>query len=515
VEWLDEGSTTLDEGSATLDVVHPPLARVLVGLGPFFDGARSRTADGEPAPEGAALYEGGRYAHRLRLARIAVLPFFLVAIGVVWWWSRSAFGTGAAVAAVALFSTLPPVLAHAGLATTDMVFAALLGGAVLAFANWVRAPWLRNAFLFGILAGLACLTNLSALIFLPAGAAGVLIVRSIFRLEHAPETAPSHSAGFFLFLLVGFLVIWGGYEFSVGPLVHPENRPHAVLDRVAAGDAEFKTTLYELTEAPVFPAPAFWQGINAARIKNARGHAGFILGRRLDDGGVWYFFPVALGMKTPLAFLLLAGAGIVLACRIAVRSRDWYTLAPFTAALLMLLAVLPANINLGVRHVLPLYLLLAPLAGLALASLFRARIIGIVIGVATLAWHVSASALAHPDYLAYFNELAGDDPSAVLVDSDLDWGQDLYRLGDTLDSLHVESVALAYFGTADPDSAGLPPYRRLPPGERTEGWVAVSRTLLRQDPGYAWLEAYAPAAEAGRSIAIYDIPPEGTVPGTP
>jgi hypothetical protein len=510
LQWLEEGTTTLD-------VMHPPLARALVALGPSVDGARFRTPDGAPVPENAVLYEGGDYARRLTLARIAVLPFFLIAIWVVWSWSRSAYGTGAGVAAVALFSTLPPVLAHAGLATTDMVFAALLGAAVLAFANWVRNPWLHNAFLFAVLAGLACLAKLSALVFLPAAMIGILIARAVSRDEHAPEKAPSHSAGVLLFLFVGFLVIWGGYRFAVGPLVVPETRPHAVLDRLAGDDAELDTTFYEVAEAKVYPAPAFWRGLNAARAKNARGQAEFLLGRRLENHGTWTFFPVALGMKTPLAFLLLTGAGIVLVIVLAARGGGWYVLAPFTAALCLLLAALPSNINLGVRHVLPIYVLLAPLAGFALASLFRARILGIVIGVAALAWHVSASVLTHPDYLAYFNELAGNDPSTVLVDSDLDWGQDLYRLGAVLDSLDAGEVALAYFGTANPDSAGLPAFRTLPPGEPREGWVAVSYTLLRADSGYDWLAAYEPVATAGRSIAVYDVPPpsEDTAPVTP
>jgi hypothetical protein len=509
LEWLEEGTVTQD-------VMHAPLARALVALGPSVDGARFRTPEGDPVPEAAVLYEGGDYFHRLTLARIAVLPFFLIAIWVVWAWSRSAFGTGAAVAAVALFSTLPPVLAHAGLATTDMIFTALLGAAVLAFANWVRNPWLHNAFFFGILAALACLAKLSGLLFLPAAMIGVLVVRLIVRGERAPERAPSHSAGVLLFLLTGFVVIWGGYRFAVGPLVSPETRPHAVLDRVAGDDEEFRTTLYEAAEAGVYPAPAFWRGLNAARAKNARGHAGFLLGRRLEDHGTWTFFPAAFGVKTPLAFLLLAGAGIVLAVILAARGGGWTVLAPLAAAVCVLLVTLPSNINLGVRHVLPLYVFLAPLGGLALASLFRARILGIVIGVAALAWQVSASVLVHPDYLAYFNELAGDDPSTVLVDSDLDWGQDLYRLGAVLDSLDAGDAGLAYFGTANPDSAGLPGFRALPPGERREGWVAVSYTLLRVNPGYDWLAPYEPAATAGRSIAVYDVPPpEDTAPGTP
>src|SRR5947207_7547481 len=80
---------------------------------------------------------------------------------------------------------------------------------------------------------------------------------------------------------------------------------------------------------------------------------------------------------------------------------------------------------------------------------------------------------AHPDHLAYFNALAGPHPERVLVDSNLDWGQDVYRLRDTLAARGVrDSVLIAYFGTALPSATGIIPRSRvLGLREHPTGWI--------------------------------------------
>jgi hypothetical protein len=129
-----------------------------------------------------------------------------------------------------------------------------------------------------------------------------------------------------------------------------------------------------------------------------------------------------------------------------------------------------------------------------------------------LGWHLTASIRAHPDYLAYFNELAGDHPERILVDSDLDSGQDLKRLADTLRARRVPAVWLAYAGSATVAEHGLPPVRWLEPHQRVTGWVAVSLYSLKlgslDRPGhddFAWLEQYTPVSRVGRSIRLYYI----------
>jgi hypothetical protein len=120
-------------------------------------------------------------------------------------------------------------------------------------------------------------------------------------------------------------------------------------------------------------------------------------------------------------------------------------------------------------------------------------------------------ATAYPDYLAYFNPLAGRHPERVLVDSNLDWGQDLYRLRDTLVARDIrDSVRVAYFGTADLAAVGVPNARLLGLHERPTGWIAASETFLAGEwvgHAYQWLLDYPPATRIGPSMRLWYIPP--------
>ena len=170
------GMEYLDKGVYKLEPQHPPLSRVAAALGPYLAGIRSSGfldhGRFEMNDEGlTVLYHEHRYGRNLTLARLGILPFFWVACLVIYRWGRRWFDPVIAVAALFLFSFLPPVLAHAGLATTDMALTAFLAAALLAALNWVRQPSPRSALWFGAAGGLAVLSKFSALAFFPAAAA--------------------------------------------------------------------------------------------------------------------------------------------------------------------------------------------------------------------------------------------------------------------------------------------------------------------------------------------------------
>jgi len=176
---------------------------------------------------------------------------------------------------------------------------------------------------------------------------------------------------------------------------------------------------------------------------------------------------------------------------------------------------------LGGRYILAVYPFLAITAGFGAAALWnfsRNRAAARAAVVALLLWQLISSARIHPDYLAYFNEFAGGNPDRILVDSDLDWGQDLLRLADTLRMRGIDTVSIAYFGTADLSRHNLPRLLRLDPYQQARGWIAISETAFKMGSasadyktpydGYSWLEAYQPVAMVGRSIRLYYLPPE-------
>ena len=125
-----------------------------------------------------------------------------------------------------------------------------------------------------------------------------------------------------------------------------------------------------------------------------------------------------------------------------------------------------------------------------------------------LLWHLIAGTVAHPDYLAYFNFLAMGHPERIVVDSDLDWGQDLVRLSKYARKRNITELSLAYFGTADIRRHGLPTIRQLRRNKPTTGWVAISLFSLKTNPAYKWLETYEPITTIGKSIRLYYIPGE-------
>src|SRR5205085_12510447 len=155
----------------------------------------------------------------------------------------------------------------------------------------------------------------------------------------------------------------------------------------------------------------------------------------IRNTGWSYFFPVALAVKTPIAWLLLLIYGAALC--LARRARVVYLL-PLAFSLGILLPSMTSHVNIGLRHILPIYVGLSILAAVGLASLIEraqtARWAGVA-AVALVGWLTVTGAMRHPDYLAYFNEFAADHPERILVDSDLDWGQDTIRLARRLKEL--------------------------------------------------------------------------------
>ena len=227
--------------------------------------------------------------------------------------------------------------------------------------------------------------------------------------------------------------------------------------------------------------------------------------------GWWYFYLVALAVKTPLPLLLLGLTGLGHAERARLREANVYRWPRLRASRsILLFCCLYSHINIGVRHVLIAYPLLAMGAGLCapIAVAALAEAIGACRDAALLCWQVAILAYAYPDYLAYFNPLAGEHPERILVDSDLDWGgQDLRRLERVLAARQVSELWIGYKGTAD---LSLEPYRRISrskPNQPVHGWVAITMLTLLEDPaGYDWLRQYRPVQRVGQSFELYFIP---------
>ena len=521
IEWLDRGTYNYSGEQ-------PPLAPVFLSFGPYLAGVRNQAHD-EVWKEGEALLYSSSPTKTLTLARLGILPFFLLATGVVWIWSRRLFGEESAFWAVALFTFLPPVLAHAGLATTDMALTACLLFAVYVFSVWLvrRSP--ARDMLLGLSLGLAVLAKFSTFVFLPVCVATILGSYWVVRrpsVQVLGESLKARIKPLCLVLVAAFLVVWAGYRFSLTPFEARDERPHESVMRLLHLDglsqqSRLRQLSYAAIETPT-PLGTLLRGVNTVRRHNSTGHRTWFMGEYRR--GSWrMFFPVTLAVKTPLAFLALYGIGVFAVWKQFRRGRDPSILAPFLCSAATLLAVIPSNINIGVRHVLPIYGFMAVVAGLAVARSFQAkRLTTSVLAAILLLWLALSSLRSHPDYLAYFNELAGDHPERIVIYSDLDWGgQDLLRLPPVLKSLGVTewSLGLSTRSHVNPFRHNLPPFHLLIPYQPTKGWVAINLQALffenaarreeegRQAGPYEWLHQYKPVARAGKTFWIYYIPP--------
>src|SRR5215469_11409409 len=199
-EHLAAGVELLDRGKYEYDTEHPPLGRVLLALGPYLAGARSF---GTPPPEGTLegvdiLYSGGHagnYWRYLTLARLGTLPFLPLLLFATWLWARRLFDSqGAALLAVLLLVSVPPVLGHAALASLDVAAAATILLAVYLLQRWLLSGTPRDAAFFGLASGLAVATKFSGVPFIGLSLAALAAVRWLIARKAAPPRSASAGA---------------------------------------------------------------------------------------------------------------------------------------------------------------------------------------------------------------------------------------------------------------------------------------------------------------------------------
>jgi Dolichyl-phosphate-mannose-protein mannosyltransferase len=491
MEWLDKGTYNLGP-------FHPPLARIAMAVGPYLYGLRSQGVPDRWKEGNAILHSRGKYAVALTLARIGILPFFLLAAVCVWRWSARILGEYGALMAVLLFTNLPIVLAHAGIATTDMAVAAGIVFALYRFTRWIERPDARNTVLWGIAVAMALLAKFSAFLVVPLCSAAIL---AVYLLSRHAALSRTHLKQFALAAAAAFVVIWAGYRFSVRRMQEP----------VDSGLASSSAFWGAVSRIPL-PAAQLGDGLMLVRVLNRDGHPAFLRGE-VRQTGWWYFFPTALALKTPLALLILAAIGFFAALQAKARAP---ALAPVLCCLVILAACLGSHLNTGIRYLLCLFPMLSIAGAQGLMYLWNRRPLRPVAAVLVL-WLTISSLRAHPDYIPYFNELAGAHPENILVDSDLDWGQDVKRLVWKLHELKVDHVYIAILWSGDDSKIGLPAWDALEPYHPVKGWVAISYTMMklrglqlaqaagRSDSAYAWLNRYQPAARVGKSILLYHI----------
>lgn len=494
----------------TYEYQHPPLSRVFAAFGPWLRGTHNISKKEDlPAKNPLVLYQSDSYYGTLVSARAGELIFFILAAIIVYKWSRRLYGDKAAVASAFLFMSMPAVLGHSGLATTDASLMATLPMALYALDLWLYSPTFRRSCVLGLAIAAGLLSKFSFVLFFPACAAVIVLCRfNLIRSQLRNITPANGLCNVLAMFIFALTFTWGCYWFSITRVPVNEGR-----GGILASLPGWVVNAIARNETIDIPLGEVYLGLVEVREHNLDGHRAYLLGET-ETGGWWYFFPVVLFYKTPLAFWFFLPMVLYYLRRTPAGSA-----IPLLCALAILLVVLPSRINLGIRHILPVYPLMAISSGFAVHRIVaHQRVILRGAGILLAGWLVWVSAFCHPDYIAYFNELAFGEPESIRVDSDLDWGQNTDRLARRVKAKGIsDPIGLALFGSINPSWHQLNWYPASP-WTASQGWIAISLTekmmsdhLPTSQNGrrpWAWLDRYQPVERIGNSILLYNIDPK-------
>jgi hypothetical protein len=611
VAHMPAGVSYWQTGTFKLYHHNPPLVKLIAALpvvlsrpetAPLYQSSFWAQESQATFAEYFALMNYRNYLELFDRARLLMPLFSIVGGLVVFAWSSRLYGPGGGLLSLTLWALCPNVLAHGRLITSDVAAASIGAGATYLFWRYQKNPTWTRAAIAGLVLGLAQLTKFSLILlygFWPA----LAVVRFLLerRWEGWPRRLAVGLAQFSAMVAISVAVIDLGYgfegvgiplgrfEFASRSLTRPvppgmarPKSPNGLLD----GAWRYRVNRFRGTALGEVPVPLpkhYLVGFDEQKIETEgmpeyffrpelphddtklTGYMVYLDGQ-LRRGGWWYYYLATLAYKVPEGtWVLVALSGFVLI--FSKRSRaPW---ADEIAVLALPVGVLGAmsfltDICLGLRYILPIfpYVFIATgkivpwLTGLTGPRRWAAS--ALVAG--SLAANGAAVALIHPDYLAYFNWASGgpDRGSEHLIDSNLDWGQDLVKLNRWLkENRPGQKVGLAYFGQINPSLLALrgdgfewflPPVlpgtdSTMPGAQRsrlvgpapglTPGLYAVSASIVRGLPwrlydsaslesskvvwlapwnmganAFGYFQELTPVARVGRSIYVYELTKE-------
>lgn len=505
---IASGYTFLRTGRYELDIEHPPLARAWFTLPLLLMKADARL-DAPSWQQRDMIEHGKQVLYRqphwraetlLFAARAMVVLLTLTLTLAVALWTRGRFGPAAGLAAAALVSFDPTLCAHGHYATTDVAAAVCSFLAMIAFETALLCGGWKRIALAGAATGAAFAVKFSMLFLVPCFLLLALTLRAGWRRSAA--------------VLAGTLVLAVFVALaSYGPAGLPLGELGRLDERIPEG-GPVNAALRWMAAEWKLPAHPWLTGLASHLQHQDAGHEAYLLGE-LYKGGKWQFFPVAFLVKTPVGALLLSGLALPLLGFAPLRL--WAVLA-IPAAVYWTIA-LQSHLNIGVRHLLPVFPFTFALAASLVAvhgpRLYR-RLSPVLLAGACLLT-AAESAARFPYDISFFNLAAGgpENGARILLDSNIDWGQSLGEAIQWLGDTPRKDVCLCYFGVVPLDYFGFDECGVMPDEEIRRGmrpqrrWYVMSVTLLEgvyhRREWYGWLRAMTPVTRIGYSIYVFDV----------
>lgn len=555
---VSAGYSYLTQRDMRLNPEHPPLVKDLAALPLLFQNLNfpqdhpswREDVNGQWTFGSVFFFEAGNNPDSIMLASRSAMLILLVLLALyIFKWAKERYGDKSALFALFLFSFSPAFLAHGRLVTTDVGATFGFVIALYYFLKFLTQPSRLHLILAGLAFGLAQLLKFSLFLLVPFYIGVLLIFWLVKLFLDWPKTKPKlrfkrFGVRFFKYFrallaifVIGYLLIWPVYQFHVWD--YPVERQVRDTEVILAS-SPFRTaanaTIWMASKPILRPYAQYFLGLLMIFQRTGGGNTTYFLGD--VSSTAWkHYFPIVFALKVPvalLAFIIIAfGAAIgsVFRQRFGWRAilnwleKHFVELTWVLFVVFYWLLSIFGNLNLGVRHVLPtlpfIYLLVVwQLKGWIGIKVITRRTSRILITSALVLWYFFVSVFTFPFYLAYFNEIAGGPANGhkFVVDSNLDWGQDLKRLANFVEERGIERIKVDYFGGDSPAFRLGNKYERLDSSvPNQKGWLAISATLLQNGRGratkgfdqpttnYLWLNDHKPVARAGFSIFIYNI----------
>lgn len=537
IPHIGAGYSYVAKGDMRLNPEHPPLVKDLAGVALVLLGINDQAflshfwttnINGQWDFGRQLIYQAGNNADMLvRAAKIPIFIFFVLTAIILYRWASRYYDERVALLTLFLYAFSPTIIAHSRFITTDM--AALFGvvAATYFLLRYFESPSKESFLIAGLIFGAAQLTKFSLVLLIP--------YFLILALAHGIKNGAivKKAASTIGVMAIGYVVVvWPVYTFHV--INYPPERQ--IRDSRSILASHPSPTLVKINEwaaghALTRPMAQYGLGLLMVNQRASGGNTTYFLGEVTSTAWKKYF-PIVYFIKEPLPFWILVIGALVSTILLWQKNRNKNNFHEYAMLIWIIIywaVSIRANLNIGVRHMLPVYgftYLLVASRVVQIKDLFyryRKALTGVM--AAILAWYAYENVSVFPYYLTYFNQTVGGPSSGYryVVDSNLDWGQDLKRLNDWVRANNIPKIYVDYFGWADPAYYLRERFAWLTAGQFNSkedflrfnpqgGYLAVSATFYmnsRQNPAtsYEWLDEYKPMAVIGNSIFVWRLTP--------
>ncbi|HJZ96843.1 MAG TPA: phospholipid carrier-dependent glycosyltransferase [Candidatus Solibacter sp.] len=513
------GYAYLTRGDFSWNTEHPPLVKMMCALPLLSMGLTPpHRADHDQVDNAKDfLYSNRRHADDILFAARSVnIVLTVLFIGAIAWWTRRRWGWIAGIWAAALCAFDPNLIAHGRYVTTDYPLTVFFFFACVLWTEYLESGGRERLLVASLAIAIAMVVKFSAVLVLPPLALLYIVcwIRrpSEFPLRRAFTAAATVTV---VLTVTAAIVYWPEtvrcFRTNVAPLA-----------KAVAPDNFIGSTMVWLGERLHLPAHTYLVGLARVAQHNTGGHHSYLLGMR-SDTGFWHYFPVAFAVKSTLAawaaLLLVIAGGAAMVARRGVRAITPMALGLALPPLIYFVFSMTSAINLGQRHILPIYPFLY-VGAVAMVATLDGRLLlrRAAMAALFLVTLVQAAECAsiYPDYLAFFNAAVGgpDRGPEYLVDSNIDWGQDVKKLLHWLDQHGTRRARVHYFGSVRLPYYGIEEVGFPDPLDK-RGWDEVDDYVVANVTNlmgvYTPLNSLAPVrgrkpiAKIGWSMYVYDL----------